>query len=65
MKKYFPALLILSVLVSCKTNELYLNVTEPAPVTIPSYVKTVGVINRSVPTDATKVFDELRQDIYS
>jgi hypothetical protein len=59
MKNFFPALLILSVLVSCKTNELYLNVTEPAPVTIPSYIKTVGVINRSVPTDATKVFDEI------
>jgi hypothetical protein len=61
MKKYFPALLILSVLISCKTNELYINVTEPAPVTIPSYVKTVGVINRSIPTDETKVFDEIER----
>ncbi len=44
---------------SCKTNQLYLNVWEPAPVTIPSYVKSVGVIDRSKPTDATKVFDEI------
>jgi hypothetical protein len=59
MKKCVPFLLVISVLVSCKTNELYLNVWEPAPVTIPSYVKSVGVINRSIPTDETKVFDEI------
>lgn len=58
-KKYFPYLLVFLALVSCKTNQLYLNVWEPAPVTIPSYVKSVGVINRSVPTDETKVFDEI------
>ncbi len=44
---------------SCKTQELYLNVVEPAPVTIPSYIKTVGVINRSIPTDETKKLDVL------
>ena len=38
---------------------MYLNVWEPAPVTVPSYVKSVGVINRSIPTDETKVFDEI------
>ena len=32
---------------------------EPAPVTIPSYIKSVGVINRSIPTDETKAFDVL------
>jgi len=59
MRKIPPMILVLLALFSCKTNELYLNVTEPAPVTIPSYVKSVGVINRSVPTDETKVFDEI------
>ncbi len=59
MKKYSPAFLIFFILISCKTNQLYLNVTEPAPVTIPSYVKSIGVINRSIPTDETKVFDEI------
>ena len=44
---------------SCKTNELYLNVVEPAPVTIPSDVKNVGVINRSMPTNETKSVDDI------
>jgi hypothetical protein len=44
-------------LASCKTQQLYLNVTEPAPVTIPSNIKSVGVINRSMPTDETKAID--------
>jgi hypothetical protein len=59
MKKFSPVLLVLLVLVSCKTDQLYLNVWEPAPVTVPTYVKSVGVINRSIPTDETKVFDEI------
>jgi hypothetical protein len=59
MKKYSPAFLVLLSLFSCKTNQLYLNVWEPAPVTVPSYIKSVGVINRSIPTDDTKVFDEI------
>jgi hypothetical protein len=59
MMKYaiflFAGLLVLS----CKTQELYLNVVEPAPVTIPSYIKSVGVINRSIATDETKKLDVL------
>jgi hypothetical protein len=54
-------LLLLPLMVSCKMNELYMNVTEPAPVTIPAYIKTVGVINRSVPTEETKVFNEIER----
>jgi hypothetical protein len=57
MKKYTIIILATLVLASCKTQQLYLNVTEPAPVTIPSYIKSVGVINRSMPTDETKAFD--------
>ena len=61
MKKYYPALLLLLAFSSCKTNELYLNLLEPAPVTIPSYVENIGVINRSIPTDETKVFDAIEK----
>lgn len=57
MKKYLFILLAASILQSCKTDQLYLNVVEPAPVTIPSSIKSVGIINRSVPTDKTKVLD--------
>jgi hypothetical protein len=59
MKNFSPVFLFLLAMVSCKTDQLYLNVVEPAPVTVPSYVKSVGVINRSIPTDETKVFDEI------
>jgi hypothetical protein len=57
MKKYSIVLLAVLTLVSCKTQQLYLTVVEPAPVIMPSYIKSVGVINRSVPTDKTKTLD--------
>jgi hypothetical protein len=57
MKKGFYFILITSVLVSCKTQQLYLNVVEPAPVTLSQNIKRVGVINRSLPTDETKILD--------
>ncbi len=57
MKNLLPLILIASLLVSCKMNELYMNVTEPAPVTLAKDIKKVGVINRSMPTDETKVLD--------
>jgi hypothetical protein len=59
MKKLIPLILAAAVLVSCKTNQLYLNVIEPAPVTIAKDIKKVGVINRSMPTDETKILDVL------
>jgi hypothetical protein len=57
MKNYIITLLLSILFFSCKTNELYLNVVEPAPVTIPGHIKNVGVINRSLPTKETKVLD--------
>jgi hypothetical protein len=34
--------------ISCKSTELvYINVLKPAPVTLPAYVKTPGVVNRT------------------
>lgn len=57
MKNSLFFILIASVLFSCKTSELYLNVVEPAPVTIPGHIKNVGIINRSMPTEETRVID--------
>jgi hypothetical protein len=59
MKYNVTILLFVLILVSCKTNELYLNVVEPAPVQIPSDVKNVGIINRYLPTDETKAIDAI------
>jgi len=58
--RYFLTLIFgAALLISCKTNELYLNVTQPAPVTLPSGIKKVGIINRSIPTDETSIVDAL------
>lgn len=59
MRNYIIILLLSGILVSCKTSELYLTVVEPAPVTLPSFIKSVGVINRSMPTDESKVIDAI------
>jgi hypothetical protein len=59
MRIYLLLITISGILFSCKTSQLTLSVTEPAPVTVPSYVKKVGVINRSMPTDETKAIDIL------
>jgi hypothetical protein len=61
MKTILPLLFLSLVLLSCKTNQLYINVLEPAPVTVPAYVKKVGVINRSSPTEETKIFDQIEK----
>lgn len=43
---------------SCKSTELvYINVLKPAPVTIPSYVKNPGVLNRTTITAQHKAVD--------
>jgi hypothetical protein len=57
MKKYLLLPLIAAVTASCATQELYLNITNPAPVTIAPEIKTVGIIDRSTPTDQTKSLD--------
>jgi len=57
MKKYSIIILVAVALASCKTQHLYLNVVEPAPVTIPKDIKKIGIINRSMSTDETRAID--------
>ncbi len=47
---------------SCKTNLVYINVTNPAPVTISNSVKKVGIINRSIPSDDNKSLISIHQN---
>ncbi|HWR75348.1 MAG TPA: DUF6340 family protein [Bacteroidales bacterium] len=61
MKTYFIVPVIALVASSCATQELYLNVTQPAPVTIAPEIKTIGIIDRSNPTDQTKTIDMIDQ----
>jgi len=46
-------------LVSCKTQQLTLNVVEPAPVTLPEYIRSAGVIDRSQVTGDAGELDAL------
>ena len=55
--KIWYFLLTLIILSSCKTQHLYLNVVEPAPVTLPSYIKKAGVTDRSSATAETRNLD--------
>ena len=53
--KIFFVSLLSVVLFSCSSTQLvFLSVQQPAPVTIPSYIKNVGVVNRSTASDQTK-----------
>jgi len=61
MKKYLIFPVIAFAVSSCAMQELYLNVTQPAPVTIAPEIKTIGIIDRSNPTDQTKTLDKLDQ----
>lgn len=47
---------------SCKTNLVYINVTNPAPVNIPPSVKNAGIVNRSVPSDSNKILNAIHQN---
>jgi len=59
MKHYVIIFMIVVIFSSCKTNELYINVLQPAPVSMPQGIKKVGIINRSIPTDETRLIDVL------
>jgi hypothetical protein len=61
MKKYFILPVLVLAATSCATQELYLNITQPAPVTIAPEIKTIGIIDRSNPTDQTKTIDMIEQ----
>ncbi|HLP72261.1 MAG TPA: DUF6340 family protein [Bacteroidales bacterium] len=57
MKKLLIILSVSVLAISCKTNELWLSVVEPAPVTLRPAIKKIGVIDRTLPTDQAKPLD--------
>jgi hypothetical protein len=44
---------------SCATNVVTMTVTEPAPVTLPGDIKSVGIINRSLVSDENKLLNKV------
>ena len=63
MKKAIPLLLVILSLAACKTNQVFIKVLDPAPVTIPFYVKRIGIINSSIPSGANKTLTMLHEII--
>lgn len=58
MKKHLSLLLITMILMSCgKSNYVNISALEPAPVSMPNYIKKVGLINRSNPNEQDKILD--------
>ncbi len=52
--KLFSFVLFALIISSCKTDLVFMSVQEPAPVSMPSYIKKVGVLDRSQASEETK-----------
>jgi hypothetical protein len=60
MKNIFVLLIMVSACYSCTTTNLMsLSVMQPAPVTIPPYIKNVGIVNRSRASDDNKMLNTI------
>jgi len=47
---------------SCSsTNLVFISVKEPAAVTVPNYVKSVAIVNRSKPSEQNRVIDDIHR----
>lgn len=60
--KFILPILITLLLTACKTNQVFINVTNPAPVSMSPNVKNAGIINRSVPSDSNKILNAIHQN---
>ena len=58
----YIALATIVVFTSCKTNLVYINVVNPAPVTISNQTKNIGIVNRTTPTDDNKTLNTIHQN---
>ncbi|MBN9380882.1 MAG: hypothetical protein J0H74_08960 [Chitinophagaceae bacterium] len=61
------AVLFLCIAIACyscsSTNLMSLNVTQPAPVSLPPYVKTAAVVNRTRVMDENKTLDAIHKAV--
>jgi tetratricopeptide (TPR) repeat protein len=55
-------LFLAAYLIGCSpTNKLTMSVMEPAPVTLPPDIDEIGIINRSQPTDTSRILEKIDQ----
>jgi hypothetical protein len=48
-------------IVSCKTELIYMNVMVPAPVTVPADIKKVGIVSRNIVSEASKQTEKIEK----
>ncbi len=63
LKSSYLFLLLVVALSSCKTNLVYINVINPAPVTVSNSTKKIGILNRTTPTDDNKTLNTIHQNV--
>ncbi|HTQ27786.1 MAG TPA: DUF6340 family protein [Puia sp.] len=64
MKKTVFLAFLPFVICSCSSTELiFLSVKKPAPVTVPSYIKSVAVVDRSMPSRDSKTLDAVQRTL--
>lgn len=63
MKKFFTFFLLSFVFLSCRVNDVYIRVVNPAPVSLPPEAKHVGILNRSLPSGENKNLDKLHETL--
>ncbi|MES1215594.1 MAG: DUF6340 family protein [Bacteroidota bacterium] len=62
MKHLLYLVCTIIILSSCSsTNLVFISVKEPAPVTVPNYIKSVAIVNRSVAAKENKVLNDIHQ----
>ena len=62
LKLTVAILVIGTLLYSCQsTNSLTMSVTEPAPVYLPTSIKNIGILNRSLASEKNKSLDAIDQ----
>jgi len=63
LREFYPSAAIVigsCIMLSCSSmNSLTIPVTEPAPVYLPSSIQSVGIINRSLPSEKNKQMDDI------
>lgn len=62
MKTAYCILFVTVVLSACKTNLVYINATNPAPVTISAKAKNAGIVARTTPTEDNKLLNTIHQN---
>lgn len=63
MKFIVAIITVFLLLQSCKTKRVYIKTVNPAPVTITSEIKKIGIVNRSIPDTGNVALNTVHQKV--